>query len=272
MRARRAGFLAGLVVGGLALNASVVTPRRFRVREHDLALPGWPADLDGLTVAVVGDVHAGAPFVDLARVRYVAARVAALRPDLVLLVGDHVADVMFGTHLDSADVADALTGVTANGAEAVGVLGNHDWYAGGHQIRAAFDKAGLPVLEDSAVPVLDGRLWVAGVGDLWERSPSVAAALAEVPAGAPTLLMTHNPDCVVDVPPSVALVVAGHTHGGQVALLGRQVHHVSARSGNRWLRGWYPGERLYVTGGVGSSLLPLRTVVPEIALLRLSSV
>ena len=126
MLARRAGLLAaGLLGGGLALNAGVVTPRRFRVREHDLALPGWPADLDGLKVVVVGDVHAGAPFVGLARVRFVAAQVAALRPDLVLLVGDHVADVMFGTDLDPSDVAEALSGVTANGAEAVGVLGNH---------------------------------------------------------------------------------------------------------------------------------------------------
>ena len=267
-----AGLMGGAVVGALALNASVIAPRRFRVREHDLALPGWPSDLDGLKVVVVGDVHAGAPFVGLARVRFVAAQVAALRPDLVLLVGDHVADVMFGTDLDPADVAEALTGVTASGAEAVGVLGNHDWYAGGHRIRAAFEKAGLPVLEERAVPVLDGRLWVAGVGDLWERSPSVTAALADVPAGAPTIVMTHNPDCVSDVPDEVALVVAGHTHGGQVGLLGKQVHQVSERSGNRWLRGWYPDVRLYVTGGVGSSLLPLRTVVPEIALLRLSSV
>ena len=272
MWAGRVGLLAAGIVGGLALNASVITPRRFRIRDHDLALPDWPADLDGLKVVVVGDVHAGAPFVDLARVRFVAAQVAALHPDLVLLVGDHVADVMFGSHLDPADVAEALTGVTANGAEAVGVLGNHDWYAGGHQIRAAFEKAGLPVLEEQAVPVLDGRLWVAGVGDLWERTPSMSAALAEVPAGAPTIVMTHNPDCIVDVPASVALVVAGHTHGGQVGLLGKQVHQVSERSGNRWLRGWYPDVRLYVTGGVGSSLLPLRTVVPEIALLRLSSV
>ena len=128
------------------------------------------------------------------------------------------------------------------------------------------------MLEERAVPVLGGRLWVAGVGDLWERSPSMTTALADVPAGAPTIVMTHNPDCVTDVPGEVALVVAGHTHGGQVGLLGKQVHKVSERSGNRWLRGWYPGERLYVTGGVGSSLLPLRTVVPEIGLLRLSSV
>ena len=270
MRAWRKGLFAAGLLGGVVLNASVLVPRRFRIVEEHLALAGWPAALDGLRVVVVGDVHAGAPWVDLRRVRHVAAEVAALRPDLVLLVGDHVADVTFGTHVEPAAVAEALAGVTVNGAEAVGVLGNHDWYAGGHRLRSAFEQAGLPILEEQAVPVLDGRLWVAGVGDLWERTPSVPAALAGVPAGAPTILMTHNPDCATEVPAGVSLVVAGHTHGGQVGLRGRPLHKVSERSGNRWTRGWYAEERLYVTGGVGSSLLPFRTVVPEVALLELS--
>ena len=152
----------------------------------------------------------------------------------------------------------------------VGVLGNHDWYAGGHRVRRALEDVGLPVLEESAVPVLDGRLWVAGVGDLWERDPDVGRALRGVPEGAATLLLTHNPDVVVDVPAHVPLVLAGHTHGGQIRLLGRGVHRLSERSGNRWSHGWYPRERMYVTAGVGTSTLPLRTVVPEVPVLVLS--
>ena len=108
------------------------------------------------------------------------------------------------------------------------------------------------------------------VGDLWEREPSVAAALAHVPPGAPVLLMTHNPDVVADVPPSVPLVVAGHTHGGQMALRGRPYHRVSERTGNRFTRGqWYADDRLYVTAGIGSSLIPLRSVTPEVPVLVL---
>ena len=96
-------------------------------------------------------------------------------------------------------------------------------------------------------------------------------ALAGVPDGAPVVLLTHNPDVVVDVPDHVALVVAGHTHAGQVRVLGRGVHRVSERSGNRWSHGWYAGDRLYVTPGIGSSTLPLRTVVPEVPVLVLAS-
>jgi predicted MPP superfamily phosphohydrolase len=192
------------------------------------------------------------------------------KPDLVLLLGDHVADVTFGHHLEPGPVARELAGVLRAGVPALGVLGNHDWYAGGWRMRAALEEAGLPVLEDSAVPVLDDRLWVAGVADLWERTPSVPAALAHVPPGAPVLLMTHNPDVVADVPRSVQLVVAGHTHGGQVALRGRPFHSVSERTGNRFTTGrWYPEDRLYVTAGIGSSLVPLRSVTPEVPVLVL---
>ena len=262
--------IAGLAVGGMLLDAAVLAPRRFRLYDVPLAVPGWPPSLDGLRVALVGDLHAGAPWVDLARVRSVVNAVLDAEPDLVLLLGDHVADVTFGKHLEPGPVARELAGLLRAEVPVLGVLGNHDWYAGGWRLRAAFEEAGLPVLEDGAVPVLDGRLWVAGVADLWEREPSVAAALAHVPADAPVLLMTHNPDVVADVPPSVPLVVAGHTHGGQVAFRGHPYHRVSERTGNRFTQGrWYAEERLYVTAGIGASLIPLRSVTPEVPVLVL---
>ena len=263
--------LAALAAGSWLADTAVLAPRRFRLFEQPLSIPGWPAELDGLRVALVGDVHAGAPWMDLARVRRIVDAVVDARPDLVLLLGDHVADVSFGRHLEPGPVAHALAGLLRADAPVVGVLGNHDWYAGGWRVRTALKEVGLPTLENEAVPVLDGRLWVAGVADLWERSPSVPLALSGVPAGAPVLLMTHNPDVVVDVPAHVALVVAGHTHGGQVAFGGRPLHALSERTGNRWTRGWYPGDRLFVTAGVGSSLVPLRSVTPEVPVLVVSA-
>jgi len=240
------------------------------VRDVPLATPGWPAALDGLRVAVVADVHAGAPWVGLARVRELVRRVADARPDLVLLLGDHLADVHLGSRLDPEPVAQALAPLR-DLAPVVGVLGNHDWAVDGERVRRAFDAVGLPVLEESAVPVLEGRLWVAGVGDLWMRRPSVPAALVGVPEGAPTVLLTHNPDVVVDAPGSVALVLAGHTHGGQLTVLGRPVHRISRQHGNRWRSGWYADERMYVSPGIGTSTLPLRTVTPEVPVLVLSA-
>ena len=257
-----------LAAAGAALHTGVVVPRRLVVRDVPLAVPGWPRALDGLRVAVVADVHAGAPWVGLGRVREVVRRVIDARPDLVLLLGDHLADVRLGTRLPPGPVAGAMAALAA-AAPVAGVLGNHDWVDDGEAVRAAFDDAGLPVLEESAVPVLDGRLWVAGVGDLWARSPSVPAALADVPDGAPVVLLTHNPDVVLDVPARVPLVLAGHTHGGQLAVLGRPLHRISRVHGNRWRAGWYPADRMYISPGIGTSSLPVRNVTPEVPVLVL---
>lgn len=263
-------FGAG-VLAVLGCYGWLVEPRRLVVTSADLYPSGWPIALDRLRVAVIGDLHAGAPAVDLDRVVAIVDRIEQLRPELVLLLGDHLADVRGGERLDIAEVATAL-GALRRFAPVVGVLGNHDWYAGGTRVRAALEAAGLTVLEEQAVAVSlrASTLWVAGVGDLWERAPSVAAALHDVPDGAATLLLTHNPDVIVDVPPRVALTVAGHTHGGQVAVGGRPFYPVSPRSGNRWLRGAFDvaGRLLFVTSGIGTSLWPLRLgVPPEIALL-----
>ena len=268
MRLRSALALSGLAAAaGWLLDAAVFTPRRFRLYDLPLAVPGWPGELDGLRVAVLADLHAGAPWVDLDRAREVVAAIVAAEPDLVLLVGDYLADVTFGTHVEPHELARVLAPLSA--LPVVSVLGNHDWYAGGWRVRAALESVGIPVLEEQAVPVLDGRLWIAGVGDLWERTPSVGDALVEVPEGAPVILLSHNPDCVGDVPDSVALVLSGHTHGGQVAVRGRPLHHVSERSANTLIKGWYAEHRLFVTAGVGSSLIPLRTVTPEVPILVL---
>ncbi len=257
-------------MAGAALHTAVLVPSRVRVDDLPLSVPGWPAGLDGLRVAVLADLHVGAPWVGLRAVRALVQRVAAASPDLVLLLGDHLADVLLGRPVDPEPVATALSGLRQV-APVVGVLGNHDWQVDGERVRRAFDAAGLPVLEQSALPVLDGRLWVAGVGDLWTRGACVPAALADVPAGAPTILLTHNPDVVLDVPERVPLVLAGHTHGGQLTVLGRPVHRISRRHGNRWTSGWYPQDRLYVSPGVGTSSLPLRTVRPRVPVLVLRS-
>ncbi len=190
------------------------------------------------------------------------------RPDLVVLLGDHMVDVTFGRNYAPREIAQTMARLR-DAAPVVGVLGNHDWDHDGEAVRAAFEQAGLPVLEESAVPVLDGRLWVAGVGDLWRRKPSVPRSLEHVPEGAPVVLLTHNPDVVLKVPPHVQLVLAGHTHGGQFRFRGKPVHRISRKHGNRWSHGWYPHDRLYVTPGIGTSKYPIRNVVPEVPVLVL---
>src|SRR4051794_21588858 len=107
MKRGRVAATIGLAAAAAAVHGVYVEPRRLRLAPYMLHLPRWPSDLDGLRVAVVGDVHLGAPAVSLARFDALVARVVDAAPDLVLLVGDHFADVHGGRHLSANEVAAA---------------------------------------------------------------------------------------------------------------------------------------------------------------------
>jgi uncharacterized protein len=117
-------------------------------------------------------------------------------------------------------------------------------------------------------------LWIAGVDDLTEGRPDLAAALAGVPEGAPVLLLAHNPDIWLDpLVERVDLVLSGHTHGGQVRLPGIGAAHTQGTHlSRRRPAGWFQrGQtRMFVSRGLGESI-PLRFGVrPQIALIRLT--
>jgi hypothetical protein len=108
------------------------------------------------------------------------------------------------------------------------------------------------------------------VSDVRTRPAAIARALAPVPEGAPVIVLTHNPDLFVRVPPRVLLTLAGHTHGGQVNLpvLGRLI--VPSRFGERYAIGHVheDGRDLFVSPGIGTSIVPVRfRVPPEISVL-----
>ena len=273
VRARGRGLVAGLAaaVAGLIVWSVWFAPRRVSLRRRTLRLPHWPAELAGLRVAVVSDLHAGAPHVDTAKVARLVASVNGARPDLVALLGDYVdPTVAFGTPVAPAAVAAALGRLRAP-LGVVAVLGNHDWVHTGAQMGRALRDAGVTVLENDAVAV-GARLWVAGVGAEDERPAEPAAALARVPGDAAVLLLSHHPDTFVRVPGRVALTLSGHTHGGQVALPYLRARHVPSRFGERFAQGHVVegGRHLFVSVGIGTSRFPARLLAPpEIVVLRL---
>ena len=271
-------FLVLLAVGALlALWAFVIEPDRLVVREVALGLPRWPAEAGELRLAVVADLHTGSPHVDAAKLDRLVEEINGLRPDAVLLLGDFViSGVAGGEFVGPEATAERLKGLRSpHGTFAV--LGNHDWWEGGERVRAALEGAGVRVLENDAASFEHAgrRVWFVGLADLWTRKPDVAGSLARVTDdAAPVFVLTHNPDIFTAIPERAALTLAGHTHGGQVnlPLLGRLV--VPSDYGQRYAAGHVvEGARhLYVTTGVGTSILPVRfRVAPEIVLLRISA-
>jgi len=269
---------AGVAAAGAVAAAAVAwralwqEPRSDRVREIDLALPGWPAALDGLRVALLSDLHAGAPHVHEPRIERLVAAVDARRPDLVLLLGDYVdPTVTLGTRVAPGAVAARLGALRAP-LGVVAVLGNHDWADDGPGMRAALRDVGITVLENDAVPAGD-RLWVAGVQEMRFGRPDVARALRDVPDGAAVILLSHDPDVFPTVPARVALTVSGHLHGGQVGVPVVRRRFVPSRFGERYVRGHVVegGRHLFVTTGIGTTGLPVRLLAPpEAVVLALS--
>ena len=273
---RRALAIAAAGAGAVAALAgwsAWFAPRRVRLRRRTLVLPRWPAELTGLRVAVMSDLHTGAPHVDAAKVARLVARINRARPDLVVLLGDYVdPTVPFATPVAPDAVAAALGRLRAPRG-VVAVLGNHDWVHTGPAMARRLRAAGVTVVENDAVAV-DERLWVAGVGPEGERVADPAAALARVPGDAAVLLLSHHPDTFVRVPDRVALTLSGHTHGGQVALPGLGGRQIPSRFGDRFAAGHVVerGRHLFVSVGVGTSRFPIRLLAPpEIVVLRLQA-
>jgi predicted MPP superfamily phosphohydrolase len=264
-------LLVGVVLGFWAFLAE---PASLRVREHRLAIPGWPADRSGMRIALLSDLHVGSLYNGLDKLEEVVRRTNAARPDLVLILGDLVVQhVVGGRFVPPERIAPVLGRLRAPlGVRAV--LGNHDRWLDGPRVLGALERAGIPVMEDRATKITRGgsSFWLVGVSDYWTGPRDIQGALARVTDGDPVLLFTHNPDIFPRIPSRVSLTLAGHTHGGQVyiPLLGRPI--VPSIYGQRYAIGSIVerGRHLFVTGGVGTSILPVRFLVPpEISIVRL---
>lgn len=285
----------GLVLAGAstAAYAAVIEPGlRLVVAEYRPRPPAWPADLP-LRIAVLADLHAGEPWMPMARVERIVEATNALRPDMVVLLGDYAASHRFMTRsLPQRDVARALAALRAPlGVHAI--LGNHDWWDDAEasrsrgRIRPAWDRAlrdaAIPVMENTAARIAHrGRhFWLLGLGDLWafrrdvrglwQGMDDLPATLARPTDDAPAILLTHVPDIFPLVPPRVALTLAGHTHGGQVRVFG-YAPMIPSDFGKRFAYGHVveDGRHIIVSGGLGLSVYPVRLgVPPEIVLVRL---
>ncbi len=262
-RRRRWPWLLLLVALLLAAWSVGIEPRWVARRDIPVAVPGW--DRPPLRVAVASDWHishrALRGVMTPARAAAVVDAINAAAPDLVLLPGDFIAghgeDTPSGVPIED-EIAVVLGRLRAPlGVWAV--LGNHDHWHDAGTVRAALERRGIRVLENAARPA-DAGLWVVGIGDHSTRHSQPAVAQAAVPPGAHRLVLMHDPASLLQGPVQGDLVVAGHTHGGQVRLPGVGALVVPGAAPRAWAHGWqvHGGTAFHVTGGLGTSILPLR--------------
>jgi predicted MPP superfamily phosphohydrolase len=293
----RRGFFrwfGGLMLAGAALTgyAFAIEPGfRLRIQRHAFTPPNWTPGLK-LKVVCLADPHLGEPHMPLSRWRKIIETANALKPDLVLLLGDYTATHRFVTRaIPVNEIAHACTALVAP----LGVYtinGNHDWWsdAGAQQRKSgpiatqdAFEEHGIRALVNEAERLeKDGMpFWLSGTDSIvaiktdrpghFEGRDNLAAALAAITDDAPVIHMAHEPDLFTEIPARVSLTVSGHTHGGQVRLFGWSPV-VPSSYGNRFAWGHIveDGRHLVVSGGLGCSIMPVRFgMPPEITLLEL---
>jgi len=268
----RFGLLLGVV---LVCWAFVWEPSRLTEKDYTLVLPEWPTACSIYRVAVVSDIHAGAPYIGLEKIDRMVAMIQKQKPDLVLLPGDFVIqEVLGGSFIAPEALVQHLKPLLLH-TKVYAVLGNHDAWLDSKRVQAAFENAGIPVLEDRAIPVTKNQcqFWLVGLSDYTEGKLEYDKAFSMVPKDSPTVAFTHNPDVFPDLfKARFSLLIAGHTHGGQVKLpvIGRAV--VPSKYGERYAIGHVVenNRHLFVTPGIGTSILPVRFgVPPEISYLRL---
>lgn len=264
-RRRHWTAIATLAIAGvIALAIGYANAARDPVVRHaQVRLPGWPAHQRPLRIVLASDIHVAGPDMPPKRVGRLVGLINRLNPDVVMLAGDFVSDKRVSTH--QYTVAEALAPLKGLRASlgSVAVLGNHDHWRNAIETRAALSRAGITVLSNNAIK--SGPLIIGGLDDDFTGNADLRSTIGSMHRwNGPMILLSHTPDPFPEVPDKVRLMLAGHTHCGQIVLPWAGALATMSRYGDRYACGMVRegGKTLIVGAGLGTSLLPLRFGAP----------
>jgi predicted MPP superfamily phosphohydrolase len=266
----------------LGLFMILVAPARLRILEIDAAIPGLPSEFEGYSIGVLSDLHQSV-LPGARHTRRAVRSVMRFRPDLITLLGDYGVSFkrlpalslwlyrrdleVLGRELAPLHAPDGV----------VALIGNHDYYASGELTDRWLRQLGARVLVNERMELTRGqaRLAIAGVDDTHEGHVDPSAACADLPPDLPRIILSHNPDGLLELDMErarPALVLAGHTHGGQICfpIFGAPLRlaRICTRA---TASGWVPNDRapLFISAGVGSQI-PLRFgTIPDVVIVTL---
>ncbi len=286
-------FIGRLALAGAAVGtyAFVIEPGlMLRTQYYAITPPRWTPGLK-LRLVLLADPHLVEPHMPLSRWNRIIDQANGLEGDLILLMGDYVAGHIFRTGTVAVtDVAKAASRLRAP-LGVMSINGNHDWWSdpgaqrtgrGPPLSQRAMEDNGIRVLANEALRLAkDGQaFWLSATDSIvaiikgrgrFEGRDDLPGTLAQVSDDKPVIHLAHEPDLFVDIPERVSITLSGHTHGGQVRILGWSPVTPSA-FGNRFAYGHIieEGRHLVVSGGLGCSIVPIRFgVPPEITVIDL---
>ena len=242
-----------------AFYAWLVEPYWLEVTRHSAVLPGHT-----LRIVHLSDLHTRGLG---RREERMVQLVERERPDLIVMTGDFLTG-RGGTPATRADIAGVKAVVSRLRARlgVYAVPGNWEYWRGLGRPHVLVEGTGARMLRNSAVEVRP-RLWLVGLDDECAGDPDDDLAFRGVPRGAAAIAILHSPAPFRRLAPRAPLVFAGHSHGGQMRLPFLPPLWLPPGT-EGFVAGWYSSgnSRLYVSRGVGTSVLPLRLWCrPEIA-------
>lgn len=225
-----------------------------------------------VTIALLADIHMAGPDMPPKRVERIVAQVNALDADIIAVAGDLVSEKRTGTMIYSAAQVIAPLGKLTARNGIVLVPGNHDHWYGWPALATELAKfPQIIVLQNDAAQI--GRLALGGVDDAFTRHDDVPSTLAAMTRlNGARVILTHSPDIFPDLPQNVELMMAGHTHCGQIAYPWGGSPAQMSDYGDEFACGVIEreGKTLVTSAGLGTSILPIRFFTqPEVWLIEL---
>jgi uncharacterized protein len=250
-----------------------------RAQQHvvcrlNLQITGWPQWSRPLRVGFLSDFHVGSHSDDVVRLNSLIDEAASFKPDLVLFGGDYVNMQLFGGGRVPPRTISAILERLKAPLGSFAILGNHDYVYGERDVGDALRNCGITVLDhdSSIVQFQNHSIRIVGVPDAHQTRAEAYSMLAGLLPDVPTIVLAHDPIWFAHLPAGPHLMLAGHTHGGQIRLPGIGIVKNSTKAPLRWSHGLIQEKQqyLYVTSGIGTSGVPLRWgVPPEFAVLDL---
>lgn len=222
-------------------------------------------------VALLSDIHIGNRNMQPSRLNLIVDAVNAEQPDLIVIVGDFVNGSEGRAASDPAELTQPLSRLRAKFG-VVATLGNHDHWTDPARVAEALSEAGIDVLSNQASR--RGAMLVVGIDDAYSGFADIEASVqsARNLGGGPMIAVSHSPDLARQLPRSIPLLLAGHTHCGQMrlpfvgglapifgAIVG-DAHYYDARYECGLVQD--DGRTIIVTAGLGSGAIPLRLGAP----------
>ncbi|MBR3976707.1 MAG: metallophosphoesterase [Bacteroidaceae bacterium] len=240
-----------------------------RTKHYTIENSKIPADFDNYSIAFISDTHYPSLFSEK-RLRKLVSHIKEINPNILLLGGDYV------TSNDSIDALFSALSATAPDDGIYAVLGNHE-RSNSHLIAESMKRHGICLLRDSCanIPGKESNIIIAGIEDSFKN-----AAIESLPGKGYNpdefmIVLAHTPDYAERTSATAGIVLSGHTHGGQVSLLGLYTPVKNTIYGRRFLRGenrTTNGTTVITTNGIGTSRKKIRFCVPsEIVVITLKS-